>query len=65
MVKTASQTLRTTTVGTAGARSQKQPSPSASLSTDGDEMIALMLADIDGRLDAIEQRTDRLVAQAA
>ncbi len=30
-----------------------------------DEMFALMLADIDGRLDAIEQRTDRLVAQAA
>ena len=64
MVKTAPQAVRTPTIATASARSQK-PSPSASSSTDRDEIIALVLADIDGRLDAIEQRTDRLVAQAA
>jgi hypothetical protein len=29
------------------------------------EMLALMLADIDGRLAAIGQRTNRVIAQAA
>ncbi len=65
MVKTAPQTERTLTVEAPSARKPPTVSAPKPPSSDYDEMFALMLADIDGRLDAVETRTDRLVAQAA